>query len=77
MGAISGGLHTNIDLKMIYIHLMDRLADFALDSDKEVDSFNADLNIFSMFKQSIDKIIEEKGGSLDLKKFLDLEVIFI
>ena len=62
---------------MIYIHLMDRLADFALDSDKEVDSFNADLNIFSMFKQSIDKIIEEKGGSLDLKKFLDLEVIFI
>ena len=56
---------------------MDRLADFALDSDKEVDSFNADLNIFSMFKQSIDKIIEEKGGSLDLKKFLDLEVIFI
>ena len=56
---------------------MDRLADFALDSDKEVDSFNSDLNIYSMFKQSIDKIIEEKVANMDLRKFLDLEVNYI
>jgi len=72
--AISGGLQPNIDLKLIYIHLMDRLADFALDSDKEVDSFNSDLNIFQMFKQSIDRITEEKNSNMELKKFLDLEV---
>ncbi len=55
---------------------MDRLADFALDSHQEVDSFNTDLNIFSMFKQSIDKIIEEKIANMELRKFLDLEVFF-
>ena len=55
---------------------MDRLADFALDSNQEVDSFNTDLNIFSMFKQSIDKIIEDKVANMELRKFLDLEVIF-
>lgn len=75
LGAISSGLQPNIDLKMIYIHLMDRLADFALDSDKEVDSFNFNLNIFSMFKESIDKIIDEKNLNMELKKFLDLEVL--
>lgn len=53
---------------------MDRLADFAMDSDKEVDSYNADLNIFLMFKESIDKIVNERSGNIELRKFLDLEV---
>ena len=77
MSAISGGLHQNIDLKLIYIHLMDRLADFAMDSDKEVDSYNTDLNIFQMFKESIDKIVNERSGNIELRKFLDLEVFQI
>ena len=56
---------------------MDRLADFAMDSDKEVDSYNTDLNIFQMFKESIDKIVNERSGNIELRKFLDLEVFQI
>ena len=54
---------------------MDRLADFALDSDKEVDSYNSDLNIFQMFKESIDRIMNERSTNMELRKFLDLEVL--
>lgn len=53
---------------------MDRLADFALDSDREMDSYNSDLNIFQMFRSGINRIIEEKSGNMELKRFLDLEV---
>lgn len=56
---------------------MDRLADFALNSDSSVESFNQELNIFSMFKDSISKIIEENSANMELKKFLDLEVAFL
>ena len=56
---------------------MDRLADFALNSDTSVESFNQDINIFSMFKDSINRIIEENSSNMELKKFLDLEVAFL
>jgi len=56
---------------------MDRLADFALNSDTSVESFNQDLNIFMMFKDSIKRIIEENSANMELKKFLDLEVAFL
>ena len=56
---------------------MDRLADFALNSDTSVESFNQDLNIFNMFKDSINKIIDENSSNMELKKFLDLEVAFL
>ena len=60
---------------MIFIHLMDRLADFALNSESSVESYlDTDINIFHMFKGSIDKIIEENISNMELKKFLDLEV---
>ena len=48
-----------------------------MDSDKEVDSYNTDLNIFQMFKESIDKIVNERSGNIELRKFLDLEVFQI
>lgn len=56
---------------------MDRLADFALNSDSSVESFNEDINIFMMFKDSINRIIDENSANMELKKFLDLEVAFL
>lgn len=54
---------------------MDRLADFALNAETSVESYlDSDLNIFQMFKASIDKIIEENISNMELKKFLDLQV---
>ena len=43
-----------------------------MDHDKTIGEF--DIDIFQMFKTSIDKIIEENTVVMELKKFLDLEV---
>lgn len=43
-----------------------------MDHDKTIGEF--DIDIFQMFKTSIDKIVEENTVVMELKKFLDLEV---
>lgn len=75
--AISTGLMPNVDLKLIFIHLMDRLADFAMNTDTSVQSFSEELDIFAMFKDAISRILEENSANMELKKFLDLEVAFL
>lgn len=35
------------------------------------------LELFTMFKTSIDKIIEEQGTNLEVKKFMELQVAFM
>ena len=57
---------------MIYI----RLADYAMNSDTAADSLNQDIDIFQLFKKSIDRIIQENTVNMELKKLLDLQVIF-
>jgi len=41
-------LEPNVDVKNIFINLMDRLAEYALNND--VQSFNQELTIYNMFK---------------------------
>jgi vacuolar protein sorting-associated protein 35 len=62
-----------VDIKTIFIRLMDRLADFVANAEEEVTSL-ANLDLYGMFKSNIDKIIESQGASLELSKFLDLQV---
>ena len=50
-------LNSNVDIKNIYINLMERLAKYATDSD--ITQVNENLDIFRLFKKSTDKIIEE------------------
>lgn len=50
-------LNSNVDIKNIYINLMERLSKYATDAD--ITSINANLDIFRLFKNSTDKIIQE------------------
>lgn len=67
----------NVDIKTIFIRLMDRLADFAANSEEDVSNFSKDLDIFAMFKKNIDAIIEDQGATVELNKFLELQVAFL
>lgn len=70
-------MQNNVDIKTIFIRLMDRLADFAANSEEEVTDFSRGLDIFAMFKKNIDSIIEDQGATVELKKFLELQVAFL
>ena len=59
---------------------MDRLADFALNSDTQVSNFNKDItninkeiDIYDMFKKNIDKLVEN-ASAVEFKNVLDLMV---
>ena len=54
-----------------------RLANFAETSDQDVQEINKDIVIFDMFKENIDKIIEEKGDQIEINKLLELQVAFL
>lgn len=70
-------MQNNVDIKTIFIRLMDRLADFAANSEEEVNNFSTDLDLFAMFKKNIDNIIEDQGATVELRKFLELQVAFL
>lgn len=70
-------MQNNVDIKTIFIRLMDRLADFAANSEEDVSNFSKGLDIFAMFKRNIDSIIEDQGTTVELKKFLELQVAFL
>lgn len=63
-----------MDVKNIFINLMDRLAEFALNNDMQ--SFSSELDIYNMFKQNIDKILDNTG-QIEFKNLLDLQVAFL
>ncbi len=67
-------VEAKVDIKTIFIRLMDRLAGFAINSDAGVASFNKDINIYEMFKVNIDKLIESASNT-EFKNVLDLMVI--
>ena len=56
---------------------MERLADFAANSNTDVVEINKDINIFTMFKENIDNIIQNKGEEIPLNKLLELQVAFL
>mmetsp|Transcript_54426 Transcript_54426/g.62365 ORF Transcript_54426/g.62365 Transcript_54426/m.62365 type:complete len:782 (+) Transcript_54426:65-2410(+) len=71
-------LQANVDIKSIFINLMDRLAEYASSPDTEIEEeFNREFDIFGMFKNNIDKIMAEQGQSFELKKLLELQVAFL
>lgn len=69
-------VEAKVDIKTIFIRLMDRLAGFAINSDAGVASFNKDINIYEMFKVNIDKLIESASNT-EFKNVLDLMVAYL
>lgn len=71
-------LQTSVDVKVIFISLMDKLARYVENNSSESNALSSAANIFSLLKTNIDKIvIEGSSGSMDNLKVLDLEVAFI
>ncbi len=68
-------LTPEVEIKTIFISLMDRLAKFAQNQDILAKSSN--INIFKLFKKYTDKIIETQGRSIELSKLLELVVAFL
>lgn len=71
----TSSLNPEVEIKTIFISLMDRLASFA--SGKDISEFAKDTNIFKLFKKYTDKIIEEQGRSIELSRLLELQVAFL
>lgn len=52
-------LNPNVDIKSIFINLMEKLSKFAANTEGEVGNINKELDIFKLFKKYSDKIIDE------------------
>lgn len=59
-------LDSKVDIKVIFIALMDRLAEYALRSGDVQAAFSADNTIYDMFKENIDSVKYERDNSLVL-----------
>lgn len=70
-------LVASVDVKSLFINLMDKLAKFIGESDSSREAVQEAEKIFGMLKENIDKVIEENQGSIDSLKILELQVAFI
>ena len=73
----TSNLNPTVDIKSIFINLMEKLSKFAANSDNDVVTINKDLDIFKLFKKYTDKIIEEQGKTIEVSRLLELEVAFM
>jgi vacuolar protein sorting-associated protein 35 len=73
----TSNLNPNVDIKSIFINLMEKLSKFAANADSDVVTINKDLDIFKLFKKYTDKIIEEQGKTIEVARLLELEVAFM
>jgi len=70
-------LHNAVDIKSIFISLMDRLSHYANEQNSEIKEVDKQINIFGLFKKYIDKVLEEQGMAIELKKLIELQVAFL
>ncbi len=70
-------LQTNVDVKTIFISLMEKLAKYVENSKEEKDIVNSAQKIFTIVKGNIAKIMSDSKGSLDLDKLIELQVAFL
>jgi len=82
----TASLNSNVDIKSIFINLMEKLSRFANNGGSgeegspegnEAAKLAGDLDIFKLFKKYTDKIIEEQGKTIDVSRLLELEVAFM
>ena len=83
----TASLNANVDIKSIFINLMEKLSKFASSVAQEgadgategagTASLAGKLDIFKLFKKYTDKIIDEQGKTIDVSRLLELEVAFM
>ena len=76
LNACTNQLEAKVDVKRIFISLMDRLADFALNSDNSVSQLNNATDIYQLFKNNIDNLIESTRPT-EFKNVLELMVAIV
>ena len=70
-------LHASVDIKAIFITLMDRLSSYSSSKSNEIQTIDKEINIFALFKKYIDKILDEQGLAIELRKLIELQVAFL
>ena len=70
-------LHASVDVKTIIIALMDRLSRYAKTQRNEIEAVDKQINIFGLFKKNINRLLEDQGLVMDLKKLIELQVAFL
>ena len=79
----TSNLNHNVDIKNIFINLMDKLSKFAANSHKGITTgedgqySRESSDIFKLIKKYTDKIIDEQGKTIQVFKLLELEVAFM
>ena len=67
-------LQPSVEIKGIFINLLNRLSDFAGESDLEI---TESLDIFALIKVHVDKLLSEYSSTGETSKFLQLFVAFL
>lgn len=69
-------LEKQVDVKQIFISLMERLADYATTAVEVTETIKERVNLYDLFKKNIDTLIEHSDSS-DFKNVLYLETAFL
>lgn len=69
-------LEKQVDVKLIFISLMERLADYVSNATEVTESIKKNINLYELFKTNIDTLIENSDAA-DFKNVLYLETAFL
>ena len=70
-------LQANVDVKTIFISLMQKLAKYVENAKDEKDIIDSTQKIFNIVKGNISKIMNESNSSMDVNKLIELQVAFL
>jgi len=69
-------LEPEVDVKSIFIALMERLANYAAKHPEVIETLDKDSDIFAVMKRYVNSVLEEQGPT-DLQRLIELQVAFI
>ena len=70
-------LQSNVDVKTIFISLMQKLAKYVENAKDEKNIIDSTQKIFSIVKGNINKIMNESNSAMDINKLIELQVAFL
>ena len=70
-------LQSNVDVKTIFISLMQKLAKYVENAKDEKNIIDSTQKIFNVVKGNINKIMNESSGNMDVNKLIELQVAFL
>ena len=70
-------LQSNVDVKSIFISLMQKLAKYVENCKDEKDIIDSTQKIYNIVKGNINKIMSESNTNMDVNKLIELQVAFL